>query len=150
MSVPQIYKGDPRPHITPCVMVLSAMGLKFGGVWVFANHIRKNKRKTNVSRIFVRCAACYACWSWRLNRSRCRWHTHLRNHGYFENGENLTQVLGPPLYICRQCLIITCKRNILEMTFFVNVFWFMLKKILLESLNIPLILQGLYGLATSL
>ena len=28
----QIYKGDPRPHIPPCVMALSAMGLK---LWVF-------------------------------------------------------------------------------------------------------------------
>ena len=47
-------------------------------------------------------------------RSRCRWYTHLTNHGYFDYGKTrrpqfepyasikMVQVLGSPMYICEQ------------------------------------------------
>ena len=49
---PQIYKGDPRPRISPCVMVSSAMGLKLGA-FGFLPTTRKNNRETNASTIFM-------------------------------------------------------------------------------------------------
>ena len=62
---PQINKGDPRSHISPRVMALSAMGLKLG-FRVFADHARKYTSKTNASTIFTCCAAFYACFSFKL------------------------------------------------------------------------------------
>ena len=77
-----LCKGDPRPHLPPHVMVLSALVInQIGGLWVFANHTCKNKRKTNAYRIFACHAAFYGCLSSSSDRSRCRWHTHLTNHG---------------------------------------------------------------------
>ena len=40
---PQIYEGDPRPLIPPCVMASLAMGLKSGGLQVFADRAPKIK-----------------------------------------------------------------------------------------------------------
>ena len=44
--IPQICKGDPRPRIPPRVMASSTMGVKLGGLWGFADHTWKSKRKT--------------------------------------------------------------------------------------------------------
>ena len=47
MASTQIYKGDPRPGIPPCVMVLSAMGLKLGIFRFFlpTTHTQKQNAK---------------------------------------------------------------------------------------------------------
>ena len=44
--------------------------------------------KTNVYTIFARCAAFYVCVSSCSDHSRCRWHTHLTNHIYFDYRKN--------------------------------------------------------------
>ena len=85
----QIYKGDPRPCTPPCVMASSATGIKLGVYRFFADHTRRNKRMTNASTIFVHCVAFYGCLSSSSDRSRCKWHTHLTNYGYFDYGRNL-------------------------------------------------------------
>ena len=64
VAVPQIYKGDPSPHIPPCVMASSAMGLKLG---VFG-FLLTTHAKTNTKQI--------CSWS-----SRVMWHfTHIYLH----------------------------------------------------------------------
>ena len=42
----------------------------------------------NASMIFARHAAFHACLSSRSDHSRCRWHMHLANHGYFDYRKN--------------------------------------------------------------
>ena len=79
---PQIYRGDPRPCIPPCVMASSAMGLKLGPLGFC--HTRKNKHKTNVFKIFAPHAVFYAWLSSHSNHM-----TNLTNHGYFDYGKNL-------------------------------------------------------------
>ena len=55
MENPQIYKGDPRPRIPPCAMVLSAMWLKLGYSGFCRPHTETNANKMcaafHVSRI---------------------------------------------------------------------------------------------------
>ena len=74
-------------YTAPCNGVVSH-GAQIGGLRVFADHIRKNKRNTNASVIFTRRAVFYACLSSRSGRSRCRWHMHRTNHGWFDYGGN--------------------------------------------------------------
>ena len=89
---PQIYKGDPRPCILPCVMALSAMGLKLGVFRFFADHTRKNKHTHTQKCAHDLRAPFYECLSSR------RWYTHLTNHGYFDYGKNpKTPNLSPML-----------------------------------------------------
>ena len=69
-------------------MASSAMGLKLG-VFGFlpTTHAKTNakqmrERSSRAVRRFTRVYLHAA------DRSRCRWHTHLTNHGYFDNGKN--------------------------------------------------------------
>ena len=48
-------KGRSQTSYTTRVMASSAMGLSWG-LWVFTDHIRKNKRKTNAPMIFAQTA----------------------------------------------------------------------------------------------
>ena len=82
----QIYKGDPRPHSTPCNGVVSH-GAQIGGIRVFADHTRKINRKQMRSR-YSHAVQCFnVCLSSRSDRSRCRWHTHLPNHSFLITGK---------------------------------------------------------------
>ena len=80
---PQIYERDPRPRIPPRVMVSSAMGFKLG---VFG-FLPTTHTKTNTSMIFAHRAVFQACLSSRSKCNRCRGHTHLMNHRYFDYGK---------------------------------------------------------------
>ena len=81
-------------------MALSAIGAWIGGLRVFANHTRKNKHKTDAPMIFASRAAFNVCLSSRSGHSRCRWHTHLMNHGYFDFRKN--PKTPPPIWApCR-------------------------------------------------
>ena len=97
-------------------MASSAMGLKLEVFEVLPITYAKTN-KTNASTIFARCAVFYTCLSSCSDRSRCRWHTHPINYGYFdywkkpENpqfephaGIEIVQVLGSLLYICASVL----------------------------------------------
>ena len=91
---PIIQKGDPRSPIPPCVMAPSAIGLKLGVVRSLLTTRAKQMRPQ-----FVCCVKFYACSSSHSDRSRCRWHTHLANHGYFDykknpKNPNLSSMLG--------------------------------------------------------
>ena len=66
-------------YIVPFYGVVSH-GLKLG---VFG-FLPTTHSKTNASTIFTHRAAFYTCLSSHSDRSRCRWHTHLMNHGYFD------------------------------------------------------------------
>ena len=69
------------------------------------------KTNTNALKIFAHHAVFCACLSSRSDRSRCRWHMHLMNHGYFDYWKTrrpqfepharikMVQVLGSPVYI---------------------------------------------------
>ena len=87
---PQIYKGDPRPHISPYVMAASA--IQIGGLWVYADHTRESKRKANASTIFECCEAFYECLSSRLDCSRYRWHIRFGGTRNSETYRNFTDV----------------------------------------------------------
>ena len=56
MAHTQIYKGDPRPHIPPCVIASSAMGLKLEVFrYLSTTHAKKKeKEKKNVKQICPR------------------------------------------------------------------------------------------------
>ena len=82
MPSPHIYMGEPWPCIPPCVMASLAMGLKLG-VFGICWPQKQNKMHPQPSRRTVFCA----CWSSSSDHSRCRWHTHLRNQGYFDYGK---------------------------------------------------------------
>ena len=86
---PQIYKPrrSQTSYTAPCNGVISH-GTQIGDLWFFADHIRKNKHNTNVPTISSRCAVFYACLSSHWEPSRCRWHAHLTNHGYFDYWKN--------------------------------------------------------------
>ena len=56
IDYPQIYKGGPRPCMPPCVVALSAMGLKLG-VFEFLPTKQNQKHKANACTIFVHYAA---------------------------------------------------------------------------------------------
>ena len=82
-------------------------GAQIRGIWVFANHTCKNKRKINASTIFAHCAAMHV-YLHAQRPSRCRWHTHLMfwlwkkpEYSQFEPhaGVKMAQILGSPLYI---------------------------------------------------
>ena len=63
------------------------MGLKLG---VFG-FLPTTYAKTNAIQMrprSLRVAVFYACLSSRSSCSRCRWHTHLTNHGCFDYGKN--------------------------------------------------------------
>ena len=53
---PQMYKGDTKPDIPPCVMMTSTIRLNLGVIQFFAD-TRKSKPKENASTIFAPCAA---------------------------------------------------------------------------------------------
>ena len=91
----------------PCNGAVSH-GAKIGSLRVFADHIRKNKSKTNSSTIFAsRAAFCMCLSSLTLRRQQMQ-----VTYGYFDygkprdpqfephGGETMVQVLGSPLYIC--------------------------------------------------
>ena len=95
--LPQIYKGDPRSWIPSLVMASSAMRLKLG-VFRFFPTTHTNKSKTNTSMIIAHHKAFHACLSSCSDHSRCRWHTLLTNHGYFDYRKNpKTPNLSPML-----------------------------------------------------
>ena len=79
-------------YTAPCNGVVSG-GAQIGGIQVFADHTRK----TNASTIFARRAVFQRMFiSSSSECSRCRWHMHLTNHGYFDNGKTLnTPNLSP-------------------------------------------------------
>ena len=93
---PQIYKGDPRPRIPPCVMASLAMGLKLGSFGILpTTHTKAN---TKLMCPLSSCAVQYfmCVLSSRSDRSGCRWYMHLTNRGYFDYGKNLkTPNLSP-------------------------------------------------------
>ena len=78
-------QGRSRPCIPPWVMALSGMGLKFG---IFGL-LPTTHAKTNSKQLCPR--SSQAVWHFtqvsRSDRSRCRWHTHQTNHGYFDYGK---------------------------------------------------------------
>ena len=94
----QIWIGGPGPPVPPSVMVSSATELQLEVFWVFAN-VHSNKRTLKVSTIFARHAAFHACLSSRSDHSRCSWHTHQTNSGYFDHGKTQTSPTGAP---CRK------------------------------------------------
>ena len=72
-------------YTAPCNDVVSH-GAPIGGIRVFADHTRGNRHKQkSVHNLRV---AFHAWLSSRSDRSKCRWHTHLTNHGYFDHMEN--------------------------------------------------------------
>ena len=92
---PQIYKGDSRPCIQPCVMALSAMGLKLG---VFGILPTTHTNQTQNKYVHDLRAQFYTCLSSRADRSRCRWDTHPMKLSYFDYRKNLnTPNLNPML-----------------------------------------------------
>ena len=77
-------------------MASSAMGLNLG-VFGFLPTIHV---KTNTKQMRPRSSRTMrhfnVCLSLRSDRSRCRWHTHLKNHIYFDYGKNPnTLILAP-------------------------------------------------------
>ena len=86
-------KRDPRPCVSPSVMVSSAATELKLGSWVFVDHTHKNNRKTNEMRPWSQSLLIVLCFtrlsSCSSDRSKCRWHTwwhmHLTNHGYGKN-----------------------------------------------------------------
>ena len=87
MRITDIQGRSQTLYTAPCNGVVSH-GSQIWGLWVFAEHTHKNKCKTNAPMIFAGGAAFYACLSSRSDCSRCKWHTHLTNHGYFDCGKN--------------------------------------------------------------
>ena len=71
----QIYKGDCRHNTSPCHGI-TCHGAQIGGLWVFANHTHKNKCVHDL-------CSPYGIFSVFI-LSRCRWHTHFMNRGYFD------------------------------------------------------------------
>ena len=110
---PQIYKGDPRLRIPPRVMASSATGLKLGVFGFLPTTQAKTNAKTMRPRS-LRTMQHFTRVSFSSsNCSRCRWHTQLTNHGYFDHRKNpktpnlspmpglkMAQVLGSPVCIC--------------------------------------------------
>ena len=70
-------RSQPSYDIALCNGVVSR-GAQNGGLCIFEDHTRKNKRKTNASMIFVHCAAFYACLSSRSYHSRCTCRYYIR------------------------------------------------------------------------
>ena len=58
------------------------------GVFGFCQPHKKNTRKRKVLTICAHRAAFYVGLSSCSDRSRCRWYTHLTNHGYFDYVKN--------------------------------------------------------------
>ena len=93
-------------YTTQCNGVVSHGG-QFGGLRVFADHIRKNTRKTNVFTIFARRAAfALACL-----HAQIAVHMHPTNRDYFDYGKNpktpqiqpyarIKMAQGSLVYIC--------------------------------------------------
>ena len=91
---------DSETPIPPWVRASSAMELQFGGIWVLADHTCRNKRKQNVCVSLVHRVAFHACLLSCSERSRCRWHMHQTNHGYFDRSKilNIIQIMN--VYDC--------------------------------------------------
>ena len=72
-------------------------GLKLGVFWFLPSTHARTQYNTNASTIFARHGRFYACSSSHsTDRSRCRWYTHLTNHGYLWLRENPNNPnLGP-------------------------------------------------------
>ena len=109
---PSDLKGRSQSSYTvPCNVVVSH-GAKIGGLQVFADHTRKNKRKKKCTHNL--CAPCdVLCMFIFILQMTCAVHiAHMMNHGYFDYGKNpnhpqfephaglkTVQVWGSPLYI---------------------------------------------------
>ena len=78
-----IYKGDTRARIPPCVMASSAMGLKLGVFWFLptTHTAHANKMHLRSSRAMRRFMCGYF-------HTPTAIHTHLMNHGYFDHRKN--------------------------------------------------------------
>ena len=89
-------------------------GAQIGCLQDFTDHMQKQTQNKCIHYFRVPChGVFYACLSSGSDRSRCRWHTHLTNYGYFDyEGKNpdtpppqferhagikMAQVLGSPL-----------------------------------------------------
>ena len=83
VSFIDIHRRSRTSYIAPFNGVVSH-GAQIGGLRVFADHTHK----INAPTIFARRAMFYAFLSSCSDRGRCRWHTHLMNHGYFDYGKN--------------------------------------------------------------
>ena len=104
MDYPQ--KGEPRPRMPPCVIALSAMGLKLRIFEFLPREFLPTKQKqTQSKRVHNLCALCSVkCLSSRSDHSSCRWQMQLANHGYFDYEKNpMTPYLSPMLCLkwCR-------------------------------------------------
>ena len=93
----QIYKGDHRPRILPCVMASSAMRLKLGvfGFWLTTHAKRNAKQMRPRSWPTVRCFThVYLHTQTTVDAGD----KYLTNHGYFDYGKNpKTPKLSPML-----------------------------------------------------
>ena len=70
----QIYKGDPRPPIPPCVLDV---------FWLLpTTHTRKHNKMRSLALRAVR------HFTHVYFHARTAVNTHLMNHGYFDRGEN--------------------------------------------------------------
>ena len=103
-----IHGRSQTSYITPCDGVISHWA-QIGGLLVFANHTRKNKRNTNASTIFAHFTRVYLHTKTAVDAGDI--YTHLMNRGYFDYGKKLedplfepharikiAQVLGSPVY----------------------------------------------------
>ena len=64
---------------------------------VFADHTHLSKCKENASTILAHHAEFHVSLPSRSDRSRCRWHSHLTNHGYFDHRKSLNSPNWSPM-----------------------------------------------------
>ena len=82
-----IHRRSHTSYTAPCNGVVSHGAQNWGSSSFFDDHTCNNTCKTNAPTIFAHHAAFYACLSSCLDHGRCRWHTYLTNHGYFDYGK---------------------------------------------------------------
>ena len=88
-STHRFWQEIPECYTALCNGVISH-GSPIWGIQVLADHKCKNKRKQNVSTIFVHWEPFHAYLFSRSDRSKhSRWHRQLTNHRYFDHRKNL-------------------------------------------------------------
>ena len=106
-STHRCKKEIPELYTAPCNGIVSH-GPSIGGILVFADHTRGNKRKQNASTIFARCAAFHTfIFTLRLQDICSWWITVILIAGKTRIPQlepntriKMAQVLGSPIYIC--------------------------------------------------